>query len=196
MLLDDKDQALCADIFSDSSLVMPRTVSCKELASVLSTTNKMRNDWAHGGLAGQEEAERRNQNLLAELQKLREIFAETWVDTQLIQAIQCRPYTDSFETDIAVLMGSNREFLNETRSMATCLYAKRLYLSKKNTGGALLLLPLVQVEASPQSANNACYFFNRLEGDGARFVSFDFANKPERTGEFEEVTEVIKSLTV
>ena len=194
LLSDEKDQALCADIFSDSSLVMPRTISRKELSSVLSTTNKMRNDWGHGGVVGQEEAELRNQNLLAELQKLRGIFADAWVDTQLIQAIQCRQYSDSFETDIAVLMGSNREFLNETRSMATCLYAKRLYMSKKNSGGALLLLPLVQVEASPQSANNACYFFNRLEGNGARFVSFDFANKPELTGEFEEVTDVIKSL--
>jgi len=194
LLSDEKDQALCADIFSDSSLVMPRTISRKELSSVLSTTNKMRNDWGHGGVVGQEEAELRNQNLLAKLQKLRGIFADAWVDTQLIQAIQCRQYSDSFETDIAVLMGSNREFLNETRSMATCLYAKRLYMSKKNSGGALLLLPLVQVEASLQSANNACYFFNRLEGDGARFVSFDFANKPELTGEFEEVTDVIKSL--
>lgn len=195
-LSDDKGQALCADIFSDSSLVMPRTISHKELASVLSTTNKMRNDWSgHGGVVGQEEAERRNQNLLAELQKLREIFADTWVNTQLIQAINCRPRSGVFENEIAVLMGSNNEFLKETRSMATWLDVERLYLSKKNSGGALLLLPLVQVGPSPQSAKNACYFFNRLEEDGARFVSFHFADKPELTGQFEEATDVIKSLT-
>jgi hypothetical protein len=196
LLSDDKGQALCADIFSDSSLVMPRTISRKEMASVLSTTNKMRNDWSgHGGVVGQEEAERRNQNLLAELQKLRGIFADTWVNTQLIHAINCRPRSGVFENEIAVLMGSNNEFLKETRSMATWLDVERLYLSKKNSGGALLLLPLVQVGPSPPSAKNACYFFNRLEEDGARFVSFHFVDKPERNEQFEEVTDVIKSLT-
>ena len=196
LLSDEKDQALCADIFSDSSLVMPRTISRKELSSVLSTTNKMRNDWSgHGGVVGQEEAELRNQNLLAELQKLREIFTDAWVDTQLIHALYCRPRSDCFENEIAVLMGSNSEFLKETRSMATWLDVERLYLSNKNSGGALLLLPLVQVGPSPQSAKNACYFFNRLEGDGARFVSFHFADNPELTGQFEEATDVIKSLT-
>jgi hypothetical protein len=195
MLLDDKHHALCADIFSDSSLVIPRTVSCKELPSVLSTTNKMRNDWTgHGPAVDQENAKLRNQNLLAELQKLREIFAETWVDIQLIQATQCRPYSDSYETDIAVLMGSNSEFLNKTRLMATCLYVDQLYLSKKNSGGALQLLPLVKVKHSPQSAKNACYFFSRLKGDCARFVSFLFVDKPELTRKFEDVADVIKSL--
>ena len=191
----DKDQALCADIFSDASLVMPRTISCKELASVLSTTNKMRNDWSgHGGMVGQEEAKLRNQNLLAELQKLREIFADTWVDTQLIYALHCRPRKGVFENEIAVLMGSNSEFLKETRSMATWLDVERLYLSKKKSDGVLQLLPLVQIGTSPQSARNACYFFNRLERDGARFVSFHFADNPELTGQFEEATDVIKSL--
>jgi hypothetical protein len=196
LLSDDKDQAFCAEIFSDSSLVMPRTISRKELASVLSTTNKMRNDWSgHGGVVGQEEAELRNQNLLAELQKLREIFADTWVNTQLIHAFLCRQRSGVYENEIAVLMGSNSEFLKETRSMATGLDVERLYLSKKNSGGALQLLPLVQVGPSPQSAKNACYFFNRLEGDGARFVSFHFVDNPKRTEQFKEATDVIKSLT-
>ncbi|HEB35852.1 MAG TPA: hypothetical protein ENI18_08435 [Candidatus Aminicenantes bacterium] len=191
----DEDQALCADIFSDSSLVMPRTVSCKELVSVLSTTNKMRNDWSgHSGVVGQEEAKLRNQNLQAELRKLREIFADAWVDTQLIHALHCRPRKGVFENEIAVLMGSNSEFLKETRSMATWLDVERLYLSKRNSGETLLLLPLVQVGPSPQSEKNACYFFNRLERDGARFVSFHFADYPELTGQFEEATNVIKSL--
>lgn len=195
LLSDDNNQALCADIFSDSSLMMPKTISRKELARVLSTTNKMRNDWSgHGGVVGQEEAELRNQKLLAELQKLRRIFADAWVNTQLIHALYCRPHSGVFENEIAVLMGSNSEFLKDTRSMATWLDVERLYLLNKNSGGALLLLPLVQVGPSPQSAKNACYFFNRLEGDGARFVSFHFADNPELTGQFKEATDVIKSL--
>jgi hypothetical protein len=186
------DRALCADIFFDPSLALPEALSRKELAGILSTTNKMRNDWSgHGGVVGQEEAQLRNEQLLGEVQKLREAIADMWAETQLIHALHCRPRRDVFENEVAVLMGSNSEFLKETRSMGTWLDVESLYLSKKDSGRALKLLPLVQVE----SAKNACYFFSRLERDGARFVSYHFTDKPELTGQFDEATAAIKFLT-
>jgi hypothetical protein len=160
------DRAVCADIFCDPSLALPEALSRKEVADIISTTNKMRNDWsAHGGVVGQEQAQPRNEQLVGEVQKLREAMADTWAKTQLIHALHCRPRRGAFENEVAVLVGSNSEFLKEIRSMATWLDVERLYLSKKDSGQALKLLPLVQVGPSPQSANNACYFFNRLERD-------------------------------
>ena len=189
------DRELCADIFSDSSLVLPNALSRKELANIFQATNKMRNDWrGHGGFPSQEEAQLRNEQLIEELQKLREVIADAWAETQLIQGLQCRLRRDVFENEVAVLMGSNSEFLKETRSMAICLDVESLYLSRKDSGRALKLLPLVQVGSSPQSAKNACYFFSRLEGGGARFVSYHFVDKPELTGQFDEATAVINSL--
>ena len=190
------DRALCADMFADPSLSLPDALSRKELAAIFSTTNKMRNDWGgHGGVVGQEEAELRNQLLLGEVQKLREVIAGTWAETQMIHALHCRPRRGVFENEVAVLMGSNNEFLKETRAMATWLDVERLYLSKKDSGKALKLLPLIQVGPSPQSAKNACYFFSRLERDGARFVSYHFTDKPELTGRFADATEAINLLT-
>jgi hypothetical protein len=198
LLSGDKDaRALCADIFFDPSLALPEALARKELAATLSTTNKMRNDWgAHGGVVGQEAAKFRNEQLIAEVQKLRDAIAETWATTQLIHALHCRPRSGLFENEVAVLMGSNSEFLKETRPMVTWLDVERLYLSNKDSGRALKLLPLVQVGPSPQSAKNACYFFNRLERDGgARFVSYHFIDKPELTGQFGDAMEAIKLLT-
>lgn len=190
------DRAVCADIFADMSLGLPKALSSKDLAAIISTTNKMRNDWSgHSGVVGQEEAQLRNEQLLAEVQKLREAIADTWANVQLIHALHCRPRRGAFENEIAVLMGSNNEFLKETRSMATWLDVESLYLSKKDSGRALKLLPLVQVGPSPQSAKNACYFFSRLEREGARFVSYHFTDKPELTGVFGDATAVIKFLT-
>ena len=190
------DRALCADMFADPSLSLPDALSRKELAAIFSTTNRMRNDWGgHGGVVGQEEAELRNQQLLAEVQKLREAIADTWAETQMIHALHCRPRRGVFENEVAILMGSNNEFLKETRPMATWLDVERLYLSKKDSGKALKLLPLIQVGPSPQSAKNACYFFSRLERDGARFVSYHFTDQPELTGQFADATEAIKLLT-
>lgn len=190
------DKALCADIFADPSLSLPDALSRKELAAIFSTTNKMRNDWGgHGGVVGQEEAELRNQQLLGEVQKFREVIADTWAETQMIHALHCRPRRGVFENEVAVLMGSNNEFLKETRAMATWLDVERLYLSKKDSGKALKLLPLIRVGASPQSAKNACYFFSRLERGGARFVSYHFTDKPELTDQFTDATEAINLLT-
>lgn len=190
------DRAICADMFADPSLSLPDALSRKDLAAIFSATNKMRNDWGgHGGVVGPAEAELRNQQLLAEVQKLREVIADTWSETQMIHALHCRPRRGVFENEVAVLMGSNNEFLKETRSMATWLDVERLYLSKKDSGKALKLLPLIQVGPSPQSAKNACYFFSRLEREGARFISYHFADKPELTGQFSDATEAINLLT-
>jgi hypothetical protein len=189
-------RAICADVFSDSSLVLPEVLSRKELAAILSTTNKMRNDWGgHGGVVGQTDAQLRNELLLAEIQKLREALADVWIEIQLIQALHCRPRRGIFENEVAIQMGSNSEFLKETRPMATWLDVERLYISNKDSGRALKLLPLIQVGPSPASAKNACYFFNRLEPDGARFVSYHFTEKPELTGTFADAADTIRFLT-
>jgi hypothetical protein len=189
------DRALCADIFADPSLSLPEALSRKELGDIISATSKMRNNWGgHGGVVGQEEAEFRNQQLLSELEKLREAIADTWAETQMIAALHCRPRRGMFENEVAILMGSNNEFLKETRPMATWLDVERLYLSKSESGRALKLLPLIQVGPAPQSAKNACYFFSRLEGNGARFISYHFTDKPELSGQFADATEAIKLL--
>lgn len=190
------NRALCVDMFADPTCSLPEALSRKELAAIFSATNKMRNDWGgHGGVVGQEEAEGRNQLLLAEVQKLREVIADTWAETQLIHALHCIPRRGVFDNEVAVLMGSNNEFLKETRSMATWMDVERLYLSKKDSGKALQLLPLIQVGPSPQSAKNACYFFSRLERDGARFISYHHTDKPELTGQYADATEAINFLT-
>lgn len=192
----EENNALCREMFADSSLSLPRALSRKELSTIFSETNKLRNDWSgHGGVVGPEEAESRNQSLLDKVEKMREVIADTWAETQLIQAFQCRPRSGEFENDVSVLMGSNSEFLKENRSMAMWLDVERLYLSKKGARKALKLLPLIQVGSSPQSARNACYFFNRLEREGARFISYHFTDKPELTDQFINTTEIINSLT-
>jgi hypothetical protein len=197
LLVGDKDdRALCAEIFADQTLGLPEVLSKKELAAIISETNKMRNDWSgHGGVVGQEEARFRNEQLLGEVHKLRDAFADAWNQSQLIYAMHCRPRRGIFENEISICMGSNSEFLKETRPMATWLDVERLYLSKKNYPGALKLLPLIQIGPAPKSAKNACYFFSRLEHGEARFVSYHYADQPELKGQFDEATETIKFLS-
>jgi hypothetical protein len=190
------DRAICATMFADETLRLPSLLSDKRIASVLMDTNKMRNDWSgHGGVVGQEEAKVRNEQLLGELERLREAMADVWENATVVNALHCRPRKGSFENEIALLRGSNSKFLTKSRSMSTWLDVDRLYIVNGDQGSALKLLPLVQMGPLPKSAKNACYFFNRTEGDGARFVSYHFTDRPELFGRFEEAMEAIRFLT-
>jgi hypothetical protein len=196
LLSGDKDaQALCADIFADQSLGLPRVLSKPQLLAVISDTNRMRNDWSgHGGIVGQDAAKLRNDLLLGQVQ-LREVFGNAWSDMQLISALHVRPRRGVFENEVAILIGSNSEFLKETRPMATWLDVERLYLSRRDSAVALKLLPLVRLGPTPESTKNAFYFFSRLDKDGARFVSYHYADRPELQGKFDDAVEEIKFLT-
>ena len=177
---DTEKGALCAELFGDPTRALPEMLARKEMAAVLSAANKMRNDWTgHGGVVSQPEARLRNEQLLTELQKLRETMADGWHRVQLIRCLQCQPRRGVFDNEVAVLVGSNSEFLKESRPMSSWLDVERLYLASRDSGRALLLLPLIQVGPSPASAKNACYFFNRVEKDGARFISYHFVDQPE-----------------
>jgi hypothetical protein len=123
------------------------------------------------------------------------VLADTWAGAQLIRALHTVHRRDLFENEVAVLMGSNSEFLKETRPMAISMDVERIYLSSKQASRALKLLPLVQIGPSPESAKNACYFFSRLERDGARFISYHYADTPELKGQFDDATEAIRFLT-
>ena len=192
----EQDRALCADMFLDSDLAIPEALSDKGLVSVLSTTNKMRNDWTgHGGVIGQDKAQLRNEQVILQLQKVRGAMGDVWRAVELIHALHTVPRRGMFENEVAILMGSNSDFLKETRSMSMWLDVEHLYLSGKDTSRALKLLPLVKVGPSPQSAKNACYFFNRLESDGVRFISYHFVDQPELKEMTEEAAETIRALT-
>jgi hypothetical protein len=190
------DRAICKDLFADLPLALIEALSCKGVAEIISTTCNMRNKWrGHGGVVGQEEARVRNEQLIGEVQKLRDAIADAWVETQLIRVLKCYPRPGMFENEVAILMGSHNDFLPEMRTTSTCLYLERLYLSQRSSGRALEILPLIQLGPSPQSAKNACYFFSRLDREGACFVSYHFADQPERKGLFKEAIETIAFLT-
>jgi hypothetical protein len=97
----------------------------------------------------------RDDLLLAQVQKLREVFGNVWSEMQLISALNVRPRRGVFENEVAILMGSNSEFLKEPRSMATWLDVERLYLSRRDTGGALKPLPLVRLSSRDGRRRNS-----------------------------------------
>ena len=197
LLSAEKDKrSLCAEIFADPSLDFAQMLSNQELAAIISAGNKMRNDWSgHGGIVGESEAKLRNEKLLSEVHKLRDIMADSWTRIEMIQCLGCKPRRGKFDNEVAILKGSNSEFLKETRPMSSWLDVERLYLISNESDRPLLLLPLVNIGPSPNSAKNACYFYSRVEQDGLRFVSYHYVDQSERKDKFDDASNAISFLT-
>ena len=68
---------------------------------------------------------------------------------------------------------------------------EKLYLLHANQQTPVELVPFVRMLASPEQEQNACYFYNRQEGNQVRWVSYHFDNQPEVYRPAEEVTSAI-----
>lgn len=177
---DAEKRSLCAELFVDQTLALPEMLAQSKLAEALSAAIKMRNDWiGHGGVVSQPEAQLRDGILQTQLENLRRLMADGWHRVRLLRCLQCQPRQGVFENEVAILVGSNSEFLKETRSMSSWLDVERLYLASDDSGRGLLILPFILVDLPPASVKSACYFFNRVEKDCARFISYHFVDQPE-----------------
>lgn len=190
------DRSICETIFADQTLKLPRLLCSKEIIDVLQKTNSMRNNWTgHGGIVGQEEAQHRNEQLFGQVEKLRQAMSDVWDTSVVVNALNCKPRKGVFENEIAMLKGSNSEFLKESRTMSTWLDIDSLYIINGKQERALKLLPLISMKSSHGTAKDACYFFNKIEKDKVRFVSYHFSNRPELVEPNDEVFDTIKQLS-
>ncbi|HKO48433.1 MAG TPA: hypothetical protein VJV79_11950 [Polyangiaceae bacterium] len=193
------DRSACAELFCDESFALPEVLSKQELANIFSTTKKMRNEWkGHGGAVGPDEAKRRNELLLTQLNELREVFAGIWSQMELVLPRGSRQRRNSFEHDVAILTGSRSGFEKPVRPMSIGLDVGHLYLARLQSTRALKLLPFIQLGiqlgATKPSAQNACYFYNHLDGERVRYISYHYTDGSEVTGSFDAATEAIELL--
>ena len=69
-----------------------------------------------------------------------------------------------------------------------------LYLKAEDGRCALELIPLIRIMSSPESGPNACYFYNRQESAGIRFVSYHFEIEASVTQAFSDTAQVLTKL--
>ncbi len=67
----------------------------------------------------------------------------------------------------------------------------QLHLLASGGNRALSLLPFIGM-SSPTSAQNACYFYNRRQGEKLRFVSYHFETEAEVIEVFSDTESALK----
>ncbi len=158
-------------------------------------TNALRNSWkGHGGIVGEAEAKRRHVKLADHLAKLRSLFGTIWDQYQLVKPRQASFTAGQFVYSVERLMGSRTPFEIIEAVVAEPMEDGQLHLLGSRANRALSLLPFIKVMASPTSAQNACYFYNRRQGEKLRFVSYHFETEAEVIEAFSDTESALKLL--
>jgi hypothetical protein len=168
----------------------------KQLLGVLRSANQFRNDYGgHYGVLGEETAANLLVQLRSFLSEVRSSFGQAWESYQLLLPTNRSEWTGQHhEVVVNLLQGVNTPFLKETRKLSEPLKRNTLYLLDKDRENAVELLPLVKISSAPKDAANACYFYNRKQLNGARYVSYHFEKEADRTFSIAEMEQLFHDL--
>jgi hypothetical protein len=179
---EDSDQlSLLEQIYGTSDRQVLDMLSHKKLLQVLQAANKIRNDnLGHSGAIGEEAAMRIHGDLLDLVYQLRGVFGRNWSRYELLQPGTFRYKAGVYHATCKRIMGTRSAPFEEVEYESTMpLETDALYLfdSLRRTG--LKLQPFVEVIPSPERQAVACFIFNRVDRDSARWVSYHFDQESE-----------------
>ena len=186
------------NLFNINSLNFPSSISQIELVKLLEKANGLRNFHAHSGFieSDENEAKALHDQLVAMLEKFRKLTGDIWDKTLLVKGYKFNLSGGIYTNHIKILKGSNAEFLKDSLPMSMPLDEQFMYLTHLDSSKALKLEPFIQISSSPKSAKNACYFYNSLEKNSAKFISYHHSSDNVIEGsEFKDTISIIKSLS-
>jgi len=175
--------------------VFSRLVDRRVLAA-FQHANKVRNDWdAHGGIIGTNKAQVLVAGLEADLNKLRQAWGAVWSEVRLFRPLAGSKRKGVWRYNGLSLKGNMYPFEEITDIVLQHdLDEEQLYLWSPERDVAVELLPFLRLGSTPEEEKNACYFYNRVQGDGVRFVSYHFAEEPDMVGDFPDTLDAIRFL--
>jgi hypothetical protein len=100
----------------------------------------------------------------------------------------------TYEVIACRVMGRSVPFESLQLQTSEPLEKESLHFIGEGEKEALKLLPLIRLRASPETAQNACYYYNRKQGGQLRFVSYHFEGEPEVLGTFSDTASVLEAL--
>jgi serine/threonine protein kinase len=183
-------------LFSASDTELVEALTSKELNRILAHACNRRNQWSgHGGVAGP----RQHSERLLELEKLlsqaRSLFTWSFVTWTMLKPGTMTLSHGVFNLTAIDLTGTNAAFRKKQVKLSHPLDDGSLYILNDGSAQALALEPLIRIIPDHNTGEDACYFYNRLEGDKVRWVSYHYRGKPELMLPDPDVVKCLSSLT-
>lgn len=176
---DDDGAERIRRLFHTRDLALADALSSQNFAKILLCARDRRNTWAgHGGIAGEEVQRARLseiRDLLAKTQAALDSAFEPWT---LIKPGQMTFDGKTFDLTATMLKGPNSAFRKQYVKLTEPLDTNRLYLLHDGESRALGLAPLIRVLTGTKG-RPACYFYSRMEGPKAHWVSYHHQEEPE-----------------
>jgi len=195
----EKSADVCFELYRTHNEQTFNMLASPKLLEVLQRANSMRNNWVgHAGAVGERQAATIHDELFSLVQQCRGVFGRCWLDYELIQPGETRFREGLFHYKVRRLQGTrSAPFEIVERESIEGMDDSALYLFDPSNDRGIRLLPFVRVMPSPRTEANACYFFNRLEGnDQCRYVSYHFAQDAELTNAFEDTRDALTALAL
>jgi len=179
---EDSDQlSLLEQIYCTSDRQVLNMLSHKKLLQVLQAANKIRNNnLGHSGAIGEDMAMRIHGDLLDLAYQLRGVFGRHWNRYELLQPGTMRYKAGIHHITCKRIMGTRSAPFEEVEYKSHMpLDTDALYLFDSIRRTGLKLQPFVEVIPSPERQAVACFIFNRVDRDSARWVSYHFDQESE-----------------
>jgi hypothetical protein len=152
----------------------------KKMVTVLKQANAWRNGWrGHGGIVGDDEARRRATEYVSLLLDVRGLLENRWENYPLVLARSGRYSNGLHSYSVHRVAGTRTPFDVSEIVLKQPMEDGQLHMVAPRLGVACPLLPFVRLGASPADAQSACYFYNRVQLGGVRYVSYHFETQPE-----------------
>lgn len=176
----------------DQSLV--KLLCQGEVYSILQRTCDFRNSWkGHSGITSEMLYSDHARVLREELAKLQERLSDFYDKIRLIRPISLKYEDGMFINNVEILTGSNSIFKKD-EIVGEALDRKKLYIQIVDTQKIVEVPPLFVLKNSPADVKNACYFYNRIEEKGSRYVSYHFESQHDDVEEGEVAFDIIKAV--
>ena len=170
------------------------TITNKKIYEIISTTAGYRNNWkGHGGIVGEKEQKNRQTLLENELSKIREIISDCFEDSIFLRPKDNTYSKGVYNYVIMSLMGSHTTFKEEEIRTIIPLDISKNYILFEDNPEPLELIPFVKFMSTPESEETACYFYNRIEKNKIRWVSYHFEKESEIMSEDKALTAFISN---
>jgi hypothetical protein len=179
-LLNGKEtRDLCLNLYKTYDTEKLTTISDRAIYSTLEKAVSYRNLQAHGGITNEENEIRRLTLIEKELADLRRLLGSVFEDWWLIRPGENKYTKGLYHYTVERLTGTRQVFAQEKVHMTTPTDTEELYLFDTASQQPLQLLHFFRMMPSPKTEEIACYFYNRVEKDGVRWVSYHFEKDSE-----------------
>lgn len=194
----NQENKQCANLYRTRSRDVLAMLCSGDLFTILQTATNMRNrHGGHGGAIGSRQGEVIHNDLVELVRKCREVFGRTWLEYELVQPAESRLRGGIYHYKVRRMVGTrSMPFETVDRESIEGMEEDNLYLFDPSSDCGLRLKPFVRVMPSPRTEHNACYFYNRRDGDEARLISYHFEEDSDVTVNMADINATLEQLSI